>query len=109
MKKESLLHSSLKSTRRIKENEVHHIEGSPLLKAQREGMIENHHTMNVTIVTRKVILIEISLRRTKVHATRVEAKVIVLMIKEEEMTKEMTTMEEMKEEEDMLQRSKNKR
>ena len=57
--------------------------------------------MNVTIVTRKVIMLEIALR-TMVHATTLEATIASLMI-EEEMIERMIVMEEMKEEEEMLQ------
>lgn len=81
---------------RRKEKEVHQIQGILLHEARREGMIENHHTFTVTIFTRKVIILEISLRRTKFHATRVEEKIMGLMIKEEETTKGMITMEDMK-------------
>jgi len=59
--------------------------------------------LNVTIFTRKVIILEIALRRIMVHATTLEETITGLMIKDEEMTKGMIVMEEMKEEEEMLQ------
>ena len=80
--KESPLHSSL-ITRRRKENDVHQIQGSLLLEIQREGMIENHHTLDVSIVTRKVIMIEIALRRTMVHVATLETTITIMVIKEE--------------------------
>lgn len=82
MKRESLLHSSLK-TRRRKEKEVHQIQESLLLEVQKEGMIEHHLTLNVSIVTRKVIMLEIAPRRTMVHATTLAVTTTGLMIKEE--------------------------
>jgi len=99
--KESPLHSSL-ITRRRKENDVHQIQGSLLLEMQRKALKENHHTLNVTNVTRKVTMLEIAFRRTMVHATTLEATITSLMVEEEEMTEGMIVMEEMKEEEEMF-------
>ena len=47
---------------------------------KKEGMIEHHLTLNATIVTRRVIMFEIALGRTMVHATTLEATTIGLMI-----------------------------
>ena len=61
MKKESPLLSSL-IIRKIKEKEVHQVQESLLLEIQIEGMEEtmNHCTLNATIVTRKVTMLNIS-------------------------------------------------
>lgn len=64
-------------------------------------MIEHHLILNAIIVTRRVIMLDISPKRTMVHATTLEATTS-LMIKDEEMIEGMIAMEEMKEEE-MLQ------
>lgn len=98
MKKENPLHVSYK-IRRIKEKEVH--QESLHLEIQKRGMIE-HLTLNDTIVTRRVIMLKIAPRRSMVHTTTLEATT-GLMIKEEEMNEGMITMEELKEEEEMLQ------
>lgn len=82
--------SSLK-TRRIKEK-VHQIQESLHIKSQKEGMIEHHLTLNTTVVTRRVIILEIALRRKMVHTTTLEATIAGFMI-EEEMIKRMITME----------------
>ena len=98
MKKESLMHSSLTTRRRRKEKEFHQSQESFHLEIQKEGMIEHHLTLNATIVTRRVIMLEFAPRRTMVHTTTLEATKTGVMI-EEEMTKGMIAMEEMEKEE----------
>jgi len=74
-------------------------------------MKDKNHTLNVTIVTIKVIMLEISLGRTMVHATTLEATIACLIIKAKEMIEGMIVMEEMeemKEEEGILQVIMNK-
>jgi len=48
-------------------------------------MIEHHFTLNVIIVRRKFIMLQISPRRTMVYATELEVTISGLMIEEEEM------------------------
>ena len=59
-------------------------------------MIEHHLTLNVTIVTRKVIMLEIAPRRAMVHATTLEATTTSSIIKGEKMIEEMTKIKGMK-------------
>jgi len=58
--------------------------------------------LNASNVIREATMLKISLRRTIVHATTLEATTICLIIEEEGMTEGMIMMEEMKEEEEMI-------
>lgn len=60
-------------------------------------MIKNHQMLNVSVVIRKVIMLDISQSKTKFHDTTQEPTITSLMIEEEEMTKGVIRMEEMKE------------
>jgi len=65
-------------TRKRKEKEVCQAQGSLLPEIQIEGMEETRIrcTLNATIVTRKVTMLEIALRRTMLQETTQETTIV---------------------------------